>query len=108
MDEDMGDLYLSDLDLLGLEYACKKNTFHTITPKEIHLLKEVFHKDKLCGQLGIQNKPPADLKKAIKNLKKHGCKIDLQCIASLGSRLVDLGQYTQLIELFSSNTQGSQ
>jgi hypothetical protein len=44
MDKDMGDLYMGELDLLGLEDACKKHAFHTITPKKIHLLKEVLHK----------------------------------------------------------------
>jgi hypothetical protein len=33
MDEDMGDLDLGELDLLGLEDACKKHAFHTIAPK---------------------------------------------------------------------------
>lgn len=33
MDDDMGDLDLYELDLLGLEDACKKHAFHTILPK---------------------------------------------------------------------------
>jgi acetate kinase len=108
MDEDMGDLDLGELDLLGLEDACKKHAFHTIAPKQIHLLKEVLNKAKCVARLGIQNNPPIDLKKVVKDLKKRGCKTDLQRIASLGSRLVESGKYAQLTELFSSNTQGSQ
>jgi len=33
MDEDMGDMDLGELDLLGIEDACKKHAFHTIAPK---------------------------------------------------------------------------
>ena len=35
MDEDMGDIELGDLDLLGLEDACKNKTLHAISPKQI-------------------------------------------------------------------------
>jgi hypothetical protein len=89
MDGDMGDIDLGDLDLLGIEDACKKHAFHTMTPKQIHLLKEFLNKSKLHDRLGIQNNPPTSLKKVVKDLKKRGRKTDLECIASLGSRLVE-------------------
>ena len=54
------------------------------------------------------NNPLNDPKKEIKDLKKRGRKIDLQRIASLGSRLVESGQYAQLTEFFPSNSQCSQ
>jgi hypothetical protein len=57
MDEDMGDLDLGELDLLGLEDACKKHAFHMIAPKQIHLLKEVLNKSKLCGQTWDTKQP---------------------------------------------------
>ena len=47
MDEDMGDLDLGELDLLGLEDACNKRAFHMIAPKQIQVLKEVLDKDKM-------------------------------------------------------------
>jgi hypothetical protein len=66
----MGDLDLGELDLLGLEDACKKTCLPHDSPKEIHLLKEVLNKAKLHARLGIQNNPPIDLKKVVKDLKK--------------------------------------
>ena len=53
MDEDMGDLDLGEIYLLGLEDACKKRSFHTIAPKKIHLLKEVLNKAKMQSRIGI-------------------------------------------------------
>jgi len=70
MDEDMGDLDLGELDLLGLEDACKKHAFHTISPKKINLLKEVLNKAKLHTRFGIQNNPPTYLKKGCQRSQK--------------------------------------
>jgi hypothetical protein len=46
MDEDMSDLALGDMDLLGLEDACRHNAFHAISPKHIQLLKDALIKAK--------------------------------------------------------------
>ena len=53
MDEDMGDIELEDLDLLGLEYACKNNIHHAIAPKEIQLLTEILQSSITRTKWGI-------------------------------------------------------
>jgi hypothetical protein len=52
----------------------KKNYFHVIPPKKIHLLKESLNKARMRTRLGIQNNPPNDPKKASKDAKKEDTK----------------------------------
>ena len=58
MDEDMNDLELGDLDLLGLEESCHHKYFYVISSKKIQLLKDTLSKTKAISKLGIQNLSP--------------------------------------------------
>jgi hypothetical protein len=70
MDDDMSDLDLGDIDLLGLEDACKQKAFHAISPKQIQLIKEVLKKSRARFKLGIQNNPQKYPKNVPRDTKK--------------------------------------
>ena len=107
MDEEMFELELGDLDLLGLEDACARQDFHSISPKQIQLLTAALTKVKQ-SKLGIQILPQKEKQKIQKESKKRGRKIDLQRISQLGTRLVESGQYAQLTEFFNTSYPSSQ
>ena len=66
MDEDMWDIDLGDLYLLGLEDACKNNTLHAISPKKIQLLTDILNTARTRAKLGIiTNNPKETTKKYI-------------------------------------------
>jgi hypothetical protein len=93
MDVEMSDLDLGDLDLHGMEDAFQRHTLNSISTKKIQLLKEALHKSRDRDKLGIQNIQQKELKRAVKDIKKHGCKTDLQRINTLGTMIVESGQY---------------
>ena len=68
----MGDIYLGDLDLLGLEDACKNNTLHAIAPKQIQLLNDILNSAKNHARLGIITGIPRETKNSVKEVKKRG------------------------------------
>ena len=68
----MGDIYLGDLDLLGLEDACKNNTLHAIAPKKIQLLTDILNSSKTHSKIGINISNPKETKKSVKEVKKRG------------------------------------
>ena len=49
---------LGDLDLLGLEDACKNNTLHDIAPKQIQMLTDILHTAKANNKMGIITSNP--------------------------------------------------
>lgn len=86
--------------VLTLEDACNKQTFSSIPPQQIQLLKESLLKLKTTSKLGVQNLPRKDKSKMIKDSKKRGCKLDLLLILMLGTKLVESRKYAQLTKLF--------
>ena len=52
MDEDMNDLDLGDIDLLGLAESYRRKSYHAISSKQIQLLKDAL--SKAISKLGIQ------------------------------------------------------
>ena len=92
MDEYMSDLYLVDLDLLGLEGSYRLWTFHVISPGKIQLLKYTLSKAIEKSKLVIQNILQKDPKKYLRDLKKRGRKMDLQHLNTLDTKLIELGQ----------------
>ena len=103
MDEEMGDIELGDLDLVGLEDACKNNTFQDIAPKQIQMLTDILHNAKANKKLSIVTTTPKETKKGTKKSKKRGRKTALKRIANMGTILVESGQYSQLTEIFPLN-----
>ena len=96
MNEDMGDIDLGDLDLLRLEDACKNNTLHAIAPKQIQLLTNILNSSRTRAKLGIITNKPKETQKSLKESKKRGRKTYIKRISTLGTRLVESRQYSQL------------
>ena len=103
MDEEMGDIDLGNLDLVGLEDAYKNNTFQDIAPKQIQMLTNILHTAKSNNKLGIVTNTPKEINKINKENKRRGRKNSLQRITNLETRLVESSQYSQLIEFFPPN-----
>lgn len=53
MDEEMGELELGELDVIGMEDACRRNTFNSISQNPIQLLKEALHIARTTNKLGV-------------------------------------------------------
>ena len=100
MDEEMGDIDLGDLDLLGLEDAYKNNSFKDISPTHIQNITDILHTAKANNKLGIITANPKDTKKGSKESKKRGRKTALQRITNS----VESRQYYQLTEFFPLNS----
>ena len=71
MVDDMGDIELGDVDLIGLEDACRNKTFHGIAPKKIHLIKDILIKSKSQSRLGIINCESKEANKSLENPKRE-------------------------------------
>jgi hypothetical protein len=82
--------------------------FQTISPKQIQLLKDALSKARARSKLGIQNISQKEPKKAQRDPKKRGRKMDMHDLNTLGTRLVESGKYAQLTEFFPANTPSSQ
>ena len=66
MDEDMGDIDLGDLYLLGPECVYKNNTLHAIAPKQIQLLTNILNSARTRARLGIITNGPKEVNKRAK------------------------------------------
>jgi hypothetical protein len=53
MSEEGEDLDLGELDLLGLEEACRKKDHQSIPTNQVHLLKEALMKARADQKLGV-------------------------------------------------------
>ena len=76
MEEDSEGLDLGDLDLIGLEDACKKKEFDKILPHQIESLEVLLSKGHQHKKLGIQPGSHWDSLKVLKESKKRGRKPD--------------------------------
>ena len=64
---------------------------------------DILKSSRTHARLGIVTNSPKKPKKIPKELKKRGKKMDIQRISTLGTRIVELGQYSHLMEFFPSN-----
>ena len=76
MEEDSESLDLGELDLLGLEDACRRKEFDKINPRQIDTLEVVLSRAQQQKKLGIQLGRHWDSLKVIKESKKRGQKPD--------------------------------
>ena len=53
MDEEMVEIEIGGLDLLGMEAACTWKEFSSIPPTQIQLLKDALAKEKAQNKLGV-------------------------------------------------------
>ena len=100
MEEDVEKLELGDLDIIGLEDACKHQEFDKIKPHQIETLAKVLSKAQQQAKLGIQSGNHWDSLKVAKESKKRGRKPDWQRTISIGEMLVNSGRYPKLTRFF--------
>ena len=70
MDDEMSEIELGELGLLGLEDTCTKKYFSSILSRQIQLLKETLTKAKDQNKLGVLNMQQKDKLKLIRESKK--------------------------------------
>ena len=78
MEEELESIDLDDLDILGLEVACKNREYHKISPKQIDNLEVTLLRAQLIPSLGIQAGSSLDARKILKELRKRVQHRDLQ------------------------------
>ena len=91
MEEDSEGIGFGELDILGLEDACRRKEFDKINPQKIDTLEVVLTEVQHQKKLGIQSGNHWDSLKVIKESKKRGRKPDWQCTITLGEMFVESG-----------------
>lgn len=100
MEEDSEGLELGELDIIGLEDACKSKDFDKIKPHQIDKLVKVLPKAQQQTKLGIQLGSHWDSLKVAKESRKRGRKPDWQRTITIGEILVNSGRYPKLTWFF--------
>jgi len=108
MEEDSENIDIGELDLLGLEQACKSSKFGKITDTQVDNLVEVLSKAQKKHSLGVQKGSQWDGKFFSKDSKKRGRKSTQERIIRIGEVLVESGRYAKLTNYYNSNTKVSQ
>jgi len=105
MEEDLESLDIGDLDILGLEQACKTGNFEKIPEWQVDNLVEVLNKAQNKYSLGVQIGSPWDGKFITKDNKKRGRKTTLERTIKIGEVLVESGRYAKLTKYFPHPSQ---
>lgn len=108
MEVDRETIDIGELDILGLEKACKTGKFDKITDKRVDNLVEVLSKAQKKYSLGVQKGSQWDGKFLYKDSKKRGRKSTLERTIKIGEVLVESGRYAKLTKYFNSNPKLSQ
>jgi len=108
MEEDPEHLDIGELDILGLEQACKTGNFEKILEKQVDNLVEVLSQAQRKYSLGVQAGSVWDGKFQTKDNKKRGRKSTLERTIKIGEILVESGRYAKLTKYFNPNTHRSQ
>jgi len=108
MDDDSESIDVGELDLLGLEQACKSGNFDKIPETQVDNLVEILKKAQKKYSLGIQTGSQWDGKFIYKDSKKRGRKTVLERTIKIGEVLVDSGRYAKLTKYFNTNPKVSQ
>ena len=72
MEEDYEGLELGELEIIGLEDACKSKDFNKIKPHQIEKLAKVLSKAQKQSKLGVQLGSHWDSRKVAKEYRKRG------------------------------------
>lgn len=91
MEEDQEPLDIGELDILGLEQACRTKNFEKIPEREVDNLVEVLTRAQKKYSLGVQIGSPWDGKFISKDNKKRGRKSTLERTIKIGEILVESG-----------------
>lgn len=108
MEEDPEPLDIGELDILGLEKACKTGSFEKILERQVDNLVEVLNRAQKKYSLGVQIGSPWDDKFITKDNKKRGRKTTLERTIKIREILVELGRYAKLTKYFNAKPQISQ
>lgn len=100
MDEDPENVSLDGLDIFKLEMACKPKEYNSIPPWQIGRLEGVLTKAQHNKSLGVQAGSPWDGKKILKEMKKRGCKTDLQRTIIVGEILMESWRFPKLTKFY--------
>jgi len=108
MEEDMESIDIGELDILGLEQACKTGNFDKIPDRQVDNLVAVLNKAQKKYSLGVQIGSQWDGKFITKDSKKRGRKTTLERTIKIGEVLVESGRYAKLTRYFNANPKPSQ
>jgi len=108
MEEDTESIDISELDILGLEQACKTGNFDKIPDRQVDNLVEVLNKAQKKYSLGVQIDSQWDGKFITKDSKKRGRKTTLERTIKIGEVLVESGRYAKLTKYYNTNPKPSQ
>lgn len=108
MDEDSEPIDIGELDILGLEQACKSGNFDKIPDKQVDNLVEILNKAQKKYSLGVQTGSQWDGKFISKDSKKRGWKTALERTIKIGEVLVESGRYAKLTKYYNTNPKPSQ
>ena len=78
MEEEPERIDIRDLDIRGLEQACKTKNYDKIPERQLENLEVILSRAQRQKSLGIQTRGLWDGKSIIKDNKKRGRKMDLQ------------------------------
>ena len=87
MEEDSEGLDLGELDILGLEDACRRKDFEKINPHQIGKLEMALTRFQQQKKIGVQLGSHWDNLKVTKESKKRGRKPYWQCTITVGEML---------------------
>ena len=108
MEEEPESIDIGDLDILGLEQACKQEAYDKIPHRQIDNLEVILFSAHQQRSLGIQLGSHWDGKKIFKETKKRGRRTDLQRTIIIGEMLVESGRYPKLTKFYLPISNGSQ
>lgn len=100
MEEDTESIDIGELDILGLELACKIGNFEKIPDKQVDNLMEVLNRAHKKYSLGVQIGSQWDGKFITKDNKKRGRKSTLERTIKIGEAIVDSGRYAKLTRYY--------
>ena len=106
--EDEGDdMELGELDLETIEEECGKKGQGYVSQRQIELLQEAIIRTDAHENLGIDpDSQKGSKRKSPKEELRRGRKTNKQCIAAVGVRLIESGQYPTIRAAFSEVKKG--
>jgi len=92
---------IGDLDILGLEQACKKNEHDKIPEQQLENLEVILSRAQKQRSLGVQTGSQWDGRNIFKDNKKRERKTNLQITIHIGEILVESGRYSKLTKYYN-------
>lgn len=108
MEDDSEPIDIGELDILGLEQACKSGNFDKIPDTQVDNLVEILNKAQKKYSLAVQTGSQWEGKFASKDSKKRGRKTALERAIKIGEVLVESGRYAKLTKYYNTNPKTSQ